>query len=81
MMPVIAIDECTHSPKNVCICETRMPLLHPSPKLAFLSIKVMVNGRQQNPKFAFFSIKVKVTSSLPLVPFERVLLVEWACQT
>ena len=32
------------------------------------------------PKLAIFSIKVKVTRSFILVAFERVSLVEYACQ-
>ena len=38
--------------------------------------------QQQSPKLAFFSIKVmvKVTRSFALVSYERVSLVEYACQ-
>ena len=49
---------------KTCVCETRMPRLQQSPKLAISSIKVMV----------------KVTKSLILVSFEMVSLVEYACQ-
>ena len=50
--------------KNGCVCETLMPLAASKSKLAILSIKIMV----------------KFTGSLNLKSFERVSLVEEACQ-
>ena len=54
----------TSAKKSRCVCETLCPRQQQSPKLAIFRIK----------------ITVKVTRSLAMVSFERVSLVEYACQ-